>query len=213
MNDDELPLLLRWLVALASVFGSLTAIVVAYIALRTARAADTSASIARKEFEIGRRPFVCVEWEDIHANESPNGRLRLMAHGRIVEASGIPTTLHGARVRVRTPASSGDGGEFKDVPNASEVTLYRERLYSPVAAVATGRFNEGLALIEHWGVLFATVDVELAFSAHDRPSEKWTCSTLFFARRADDRKVVVTVRYVAPRQQHGLRTRQVLGLF
>lgn len=127
-------------------------------------------------------------------------RLQMYAEGHIVDASGVPTTLHTARIRT-TPAGSAQGDFTNITLDVGGAILYGQHMNVPIAGVAHGQFDtvEGVdTKIEELGKAIARIEVEVCFSAHKGERQTWLCRTLVFFRRDSQEVPIVRSRSFAP---------------
>ena len=82
MPGSDFPDWIRWAVALGQVINPIATIVLAFIAIHTARAALTSAEVAKRDFELSRMP--ALHLQNLRASHAPRS---VTVRGEIVVAT------------------------------------------------------------------------------------------------------------------------------
>lgn len=193
----------EWLVACATV---ILALLSALAAWKSARAASTSAEIARNEIQVARRPFPYIRWDEARLTEIVTmddehgpGQAGLIITGRVHEASGVPTTLHRARMRL----SVGDGedlGAFRDLPVGRGALLFGEYVYYILHDVRSGLIIDRAEYEDfaRRGVPIIVVETELVVSGPDQPCETWRIVAWLNHSRNEGEGYVLSVRHFPP---------------
>lgn len=198
----------EWLVAWAPV---ILALLSALAAWKSARAAWKSADMAHKEFQVARRPFPYIRWDDarlteiVTTDEHGPGQAGLTINGRIHEASGVPTTLHRVRMRLRVgPREVGHGEDpdaFQDLPIGRGALLFGEHVYYILHDVRSD-LTINRAAYEDFarrGVPIITVEAELVVSGPEQSSETWRIVAWLIHSRDDEGKgYILRVRHFPP---------------
>ena len=206
----------EWLVAWAPVIGPIGTVLLALVAMRTARAASISAEMARKEFQVARRPFPYIRWDGARLTEIVTrddehgaGQAGVIVGGRVHEASGVPTTLHSARIRLlvgtRGVGSLEDPGPFQDVPFAQGALLFGEHMYYILHEV---RPDLTINRVEYEdfarrSVPILIVEVELVVSGPKQPHETWHVVAWFTHSKHEKDGYLLSVRHFPSSHEHG----------
>ena len=198
----------EWLVAWAPV---LLALLSALAAWKAARAASISADMARKEFQIARRPFPYIRWDDARLteivmldDEHGPGHAGLIVNGRVHEASGVPTTLHRVQMRLRVgPRELGhveEPGPFQDLPVGRGALLFGEHMYYILHEVRSD-LTINRAEYEDFarrGVPIIVVETELVVSGPEQPRETWRIAAWLIHSRNEKDGFILSVRQFPP---------------
>ena len=198
----------EWLVAWAPV---LLALLSALAASLSAHAARKSADTAHKEFQVARRPFPFIRWDDarlteiVTTDEHGQGQAGLIINGCIHEASGVPTTLHRVRMRLRVgPREVGHGeepGAFQDLPVGRGALLFGKHVYYVLHDVRSD-LTISRAVYEDFarrGVPIITAEAELVVSGPEQSSETWRIVAWLIHSRDDEGKgYILRVRHFPP---------------
>lgn len=176
-----------------------------------------SADMARKDFRVARRPFPYIRWDNARLTEIVTiddehgpGQAGLILSGRVHEASGVPTTLRRARVRLRVGSRAVGGvegpGAFRDLPVAPGALLFGQHLYYPLHDV-----REGLIVKPAEYKEFArrsrpspiiAVEVELVVSGPEQQCETWCIDAWLSHSRHEQNGYALSVQPLPPVRQH-----------
>ena len=169
MDDPDLTLVyVTAFLALANTIAALAAAVAAMVAKRTA-------DLARLEFDLSRRPVVTVEWSvrDWWGAQDCSSYRRLNLEGRIVEATGTPTTVHDVDIRTLATEVAGKPVTEKkrDFPWAAGRLLVGERQYVAIDAHREGPLLD-VVVPKPPRHIIAAVVVVVEYSAVHRPERR-----------------------------------------
>ena len=187
------------------------AVLAAAAAWKSARAASISADMARKEFQVARRPFPYIRWNDarlteiVAADEHSPVQASLTINGRIHEASGVPTALHRVRTRLRVgPREVGSGedpGAVEDLPVGRGALLFGEHVYYILHDVREN-LTISRAAYEDFarrGVPIITLETELVVSGPEQSCETWRIAAWLIHSQDDEGQgYILRVRHFPP---------------
>lgn len=204
-----------WLVSWAAVIGPLGTLLLALVAMLTAWAAWISAKTARKEFQVARRPFPYIRWDDARLTEIVTldgtdgpGPAALIVSGRVHEASSVPTTLHRARMRLRVGPREvshvEEAGPFQDLLVGDGALLFGEHMYYILHEARPG-LTINRAEYEDFArrrVPIIVVETELVVSGPEQLRETWRIAAELIHSQDEKDGVILSARQSPPIRIH-----------